>query len=130
MLNDDIYKLIFEAVKAKGKAYAPYSNFKVGAALLAEDDAVYAGCNVENASYGATCCAERVAIFTAVADGKRNFKAIAVVSDSSDFTFPCGICRQVMLEFNIPVVIVADNSGRWLEYKLQELLPNGFNKFR
>jgi cytidine deaminase len=129
MTDIDVRRLIEEALRAKEKAYAPYSNFRVGAALLAQDGSIYTGCNVENASYGATCCAERVAIFSAVADGKRSFKAIAVVSDSCGFTFPCGICRQVMLEFDIPVVIVADSGGTYREYTLEDLLPNGFKKF-
>lgn len=128
MTDSKVRHLVEEAFKAKERAYAPYSNFRVGAALLAEDGSVYTGCNVENASYGATCCAERVAIFSAVADGKRSFKAIAVVSDHEGFTFPCGICRQVMLEFDIPTVIVADSSGAYREYALKDLIPNGFKK--
>ncbi|SFQ36628.1 cytidine deaminase [Caldicoprobacter faecalis] len=129
MIDADVRRLIDEALKVKERAYVPYSNFRVGAALLAEDGSVYTGCNVENASYGATCCAERVAIFSAVADGKRSFKAVAVVSDYKGFTFPCGICRQVMLEFDIPTVIVADSNGTYREYTLKDLLPNGFKKF-
>ena len=99
-------KLIEEALKAKNNAYAPYSHFRVGAALLDVDHNITRGCNIENISFGATCCAERVAIFKAVSQGQKDFKAIAVVSDSQDFTFPCGICRQVMVEFKIPIVIV------------------------
>ena len=116
--------------KAREKAYAPYSKFRVGAALMTEDGSVYTGCNVENASYGATCCAERVAIFKAVSDGKRDFTAIAVMSDSHKFTFPCGICLQVMVEFKIPTVIVADRSGGTAQYKLNDLLPYAFDKIK
>lgn len=129
MRDVDVQRLVEEALRARERAYAPYSKFRVGATLLAEDGSIYTGCNVENASYGATCCAERVAIFSAVADGKRSFKAIAVVSDHKGFTFPCGICRQVMLEFDIPTVIVADSNGAYREYSLEALLPNGFSKF-
>ncbi|MBM7581834.1 cytidine deaminase [Caldicoprobacter guelmensis] len=129
MANLDVLRLIEEAMKAKEKAYAPYSGFRVGAALLSEDGSIYTGCNVENVSFGATCCAERVAIFSAVADGKRRFKAIAIVSDYEGFTFPCGICLQVMLEFDIPTVIVADGRGTSSEYALEELLPKGFKRF-
>ncbi len=121
-------QLIQEAKKAREKAYAPYSKFRVGAALLARDGSVYTGCNVENASFGATCCAERVAIYKAVSDGRRDFAAIAVVSDSQGSTFPCGICRQVMTEFRIPVVIVVDEVGRIAEYRLNDLLPYAFDK--
>lgn len=130
MTDIDVQGLIKKALEAKENAYAPYSNFRVGAALLAQDGSIYTGCNVENVSFGATCCAERVAIFSAVADGKRSFKAIAVVSDYKGFTFPCGICRQVMLELRVPTVIVADSSGAYREYSVEALLPDSFKEFR
>ena len=125
-----MYKeLIKEAFKAKEKAYAPYSNFSVGAALLGKDNRIYTGCNIENVSFGATRCAEQVAIFKAISEGQREFKAIAIVSDEEGFTFPCGICRQVMVEFKIPRVILGDLQGRYKEYGLDELMPYGFDSF-
>jgi len=120
-------KLIEEALKAKKHAYAPYSNFRVGAALIDVDNKIYTGCNIENISFGATCCAERVAIFKAVSQGQKAFKAIVVVSDSKDFTFPCGICRQVMVEFKIPKIIVANFNGQFKEYNLEGLMPYAFD---
>ncbi|MGI6189038.1 MAG: cytidine deaminase [Clostridiales bacterium] len=125
---DKIERIIREAEKARERAYAPYSKFRVGAALLTQDGSIYTGCNVENASFGAACCAERVAVFKAISDGRRDFTAMAVVSDSQGFTFPCGICRQVMAEFKIPVIIVVDQNGRTAEYKLNDLLPHAFDK--
>jgi len=121
-------KLIDEAMEAKENAYAPYSKFRVGAALLDKNYKVYRGCNVENVSYGATCCAERVAIFKAISQGERDFLAIAVVSDSQEMTFPCGICRQVMLEFKIPKVIVGNGNGEYKEFTIEDLIPHGFDK--
>ncbi|CAI9730860.1 cytidine deaminase-like [Octopus vulgaris] len=87
------------AAEAKEKAYCPYSNFRVGAALLTEDDSIITGCNVENCTYGGTICAERTAMVKAVSEGKKSFKAIAVASDKKDKIAPCGICRQFMAEF-------------------------------
>lgn len=121
--------LVNKAIEARDNAYAPYSKFRVGAALLVSDGTVYTGCNVENVSFGATCCAERVAIFSAIAEGKRNFETIVVVSDSNEPVFPCGICRQVILEFDIPTVVAADNRGQWKQYKTSDLLPYAFDKF-
>ena len=88
--------LILQAKDAMKNAYAPYSEFRVGAALLAKDGAVFKGCNVENASYGATNCAERTAVFKAVSEGYREFEKIAIVASSGDYASPCGICRQVL----------------------------------
>jgi len=118
--------LIALALEARKKAYAPYSHFRVGAALLAESGQVYAGCNVENASYGLSICAERVALFKAVAAGERRFKAIAVVTET--MATPCGSCRQVLAEFGEGElqVIVADPEGQMEIYTLGELLPAGF----
>ena len=92
--------LVEAAKKARGKAYSPYSGVKIGAAVLTSDGRIYSGANIENASYGLACCAERIAIFKAVSEGKRKIVAIAVVGESEDFTKPCGACRQVMVEFN------------------------------
>ncbi|MDD7794523.1 cytidine deaminase [Clostridium sp. 'White wine YQ'] len=127
----DIEILIDEAIKAREKAYVPYSNFKVGAAALFEDGKIYSGCNIENASFGATNCAERTAIFNAVAKGNRVLKAIAVIGDTNNFTAPCGICRQVIAEFaenpEIKIIIVK-NHKEYIVKTLDEILPGSFTK--
>ena len=119
---------IKEAFEAKEKAYAPYSNFKVGAALLCEDGRIYRGCNIENASYPVTICAERVAMATAVADGNTKFKAI-VITGGDDYCSPCGLCRQALAEFADGdfKVVLAKNETESKVYKLSELLPESFN---
>ena len=119
--------LIDMALKAMENAYAPYSGFKVGAALLCSDKKVYTGCNIENSSYGASNCAERTAIFKAVSEGEREFEKIAIVSSSGDFTFPCGICRQVLSEFmyDKTVVLFSEKDGI-CEFKVKDLLPEAF----
>ncbi len=119
--------LIDMALKAMENAYAPYSGFKVGAALLCSDKKVYTGCNIENSSYGASNCAERTAIFKAVSEGEREFEKIAIVSSSGDFTFPCGICRQVLSEFmyDKTVVLFSEKDGI-KEFKVKDLLPEAF----
>jgi len=114
--------LVTAAWLTRERAYAPYSGFAVGAALLAGDGRVFAGCNVENLSYGLTQCAERVAIATAIAAGCRDFLALAVVADTMEPISPCGACRQVMAEFKVPRVILANRHQR-LEFSLEELLP-------
>ena len=120
-------RLIREARRAENNAYAPYSGFKAGAALLCGDNSIYRGCNVENASYGATVCAERNALFAAVADGKRDFKALAVVCSGEDFAYPCGICRQVISELAGAARIILENSRNEIkEYDIEELLPDSF----
>ena len=129
--KEELVKRAFEAQK---HAYAPYSGFQVGAALLAEDGSVYEGCNIENASYGACNCAERTAFFRALYDGERDFSAIAIVgkpktSDTFDYCAPCGICRQVMAEFCDPEkfeIILAKSEEEYRRYKLKELLPLSF----
>ena len=118
-------ELIDKAYIAMGQAYAPYSEFKVGAAVLA-DGIVFTGCNIENASYGATVCAERCAIFKAVSEGHREIEKIAIVSSSGDFTMPCGICRQVMLEFMAEGTVVVTDGNKIQEFWVKELLPKGF----
>ena len=118
----DLEKLLDAAWSARESAYAPYSNFAVGAALLAEDGLVFLGCNVENISYGLTNCAERVAIGAAVAAGARKFLAVVVVADTGVPISPCGACRQVLAEFGVPRVILA-NRREHLEFRLEELLP-------
>lgn len=126
----DYTKLLEMAEEAKEKAYVPYSNFKVGAALLTKSQKVYTGCNVEVASYGATNCAERTAIFKAVSEGEREFEAIAIASSNEDETFPCGICRQVIVEFGKDIKIVLGNSKKGVVkvYDINELLPHSFTK--
>lgn len=120
-------ELVELAVKAKENAYVPYSNFRVGAALLTKSGKVYTGCNVENASFGATNCAERTAIFKAVSEGEREFEAIAVNADMERLTFPCGICRQVILEFSRDIKLYISNKhGEYKEYTITDLLPGGF----
>ena len=125
MINyEELVKMAYEATK---NAYTPYSNFNVGAALLTKSGKIYTGCNVECASYGGTNCAERTALFKAVSEGEREFTAIAVVSSSMDYTYPCGICRQVLMEFGDIEVILAKD----LDYKvftLEEMLPYTFTK--
>ncbi|HHT88994.1 MAG TPA: cytidine deaminase [Clostridiales bacterium] len=128
-----IRNLIREAISAMEKAYAPYSGFKVGAALLTAKQKIYTGCNIENASYSPTNCAERTAFFKAVSEGEREFAAIAVVGGNDgvikDYCPPCGVCRQVIREFVNPrrfLVIVAKSEEDNLVYFLDELLPMGF----
>lgn len=127
-------KLIQAVLKARENAYAPYSHYQVGAALQTEDGEIVTGCNVENASYGATCCAERTAVFKAVSEGKRRFRAIAIAgglegTEPEDYAYPCGICRQVLSEFtgkNDLTVLVVKSADDYKEYLLSELLPRSF----
>lgn len=121
------HELLELSIKAQENSYSPYSKFRVGAALLCADGTVYAGCNIENATYGATNCAERTAVFKAVSEGKRDFTAIAITSSGEDLTFPCGICRQVLAEFAPEIkVILTDKDGCIKIFKLDELLPHTF----
>lgn len=129
----DREKLIRMALEARNRAYAPYSGFRVGAVLLTKDGQTYQGCNIENAAYTPTNCAERTAFFKAVSEGKREFEAICIVGGKegapTDFTAPCGVCRQVMMEFCDPEtfrVILAVDEEHYKEFKLNELLPMGF----
>ncbi|MBQ2824184.1 MAG: cytidine deaminase [Oscillospiraceae bacterium] len=120
-------ELLELSIKAQENSYSPYSQFRVGAALLCADGTVYTGCNIENATYGATNCAERTAVFKAVSEGKRDFTAIAITSSGGDLTFPCGICRQVLAEFAPEIkVILTDKDGCIKIFKLDELLPHTF----
>ena len=123
----DTKELLDIAIKAKENAYVPYSNFRVGAALLGKSGKIYTGCTVECASYGATNCAERTAVFKAVSEGEREFEAIAITSDSNDYTFPCGICRQVIAEFGLDIEVIASNSsGEYTVCSIKDLIPNVF----
>ena len=124
-LEYNLAELLKVAAQAQKTAYAPYSHFPVGAALLASDGTIYAGCNVENASYGLTICAERNAIAHALLCGAKQFTAVAVVTENG--VTPCGACRQVLAEFGPQMtVIVADTSGHRRIYSLAELLPDAF----
>lgn len=125
----DIKKLIEYALKAQSNSYSPYSKFKVGACLLAKSGKIYLGCNIENASYGATNCAERTAIFNAISNGDRDFETIVIIgSNDKEYAFPCGICRQVLCEFKVPQIIVAKNVNDYKIFAIEELLPYQFNK--
>lgn len=134
MMNPDkIINLIDEALRARERAYSPYSGYAVGAALLCGNGRIYKGANIENASYGATNCAERSAFFQAVGEGERDFLAIAIAGGASgldpvDYAYPCGICRQVMKEFcgDDFLIIVAKSREEYRCYTLAELLPCGF----
>jgi len=125
--------LILAAIEARKNAYTPYSHFQVGAALLAEDGTVYRGCNVENAAYTPTNCAERTAFFKAVSEGRRSFRAIAIVAAPQGKplqpTAPCGVCRQVMMEFCDPDsfrILMASSPEDYKIYTLRQLMPEGF----
>lgn len=126
--------LLAKAIDARRRSYSPYSGFSVGAALLCADGSVYLGCNVENASFGLTCCAERNALFSAIADGKRDFVSIAIAGGRGEGTqggcTPCGACRQVLSEFCSDgfEIITEDSEGRAVSHTLGALLPERFGK--
>ncbi|MCI9136790.1 MAG: cytidine deaminase [Lachnospiraceae bacterium] len=124
-------KLIAEAVAAKESAYVPYSHFRVGAAILTRSGEIYSGCNIENASFSATNCAERTAVFKAVSEGRREFEALAVNGDNGDYLPPCGVCRQVLAEFcdlDTFLVILANSEEDYRVMTLGELLPGAFSR--
>jgi len=122
-----IEKLIGAAVASREKAYAPYSNFRVGAAILTKEGRYYTGCNIENASYGLTCCAERVALFKAVSNSERSFEAIAVTAGTDEYCSPCGACRQALAEFGTDIkVYMVNGSGNYQVRTVAELLPESF----
>lgn len=126
--NSEIEKMIDMAKEARERAYARYSHFRVGACLKAASGKYYLGCNIENASYTPTVCAERTAVFKAVFEGEREFSAIAIISDSTNYTSPCGVCRQVLAEFcnkNMPVIL-ANKTGEYKCYTLGDLIPLAF----
>ena len=129
----DIKKLAQESIAAKEFAYTPYSHFRVGAALLTKDGGIYRGCNIENAAYTPTNCAERTAFFKAVSEGVKEFDAICIVGGKdgvlTEYAPPCGVCRQVMMEFCDPEtfqIILAVDKERYEIYTLEELMPLGF----
>ena len=120
-------QLMKYAEEAKEKSYSPYSRFRVGAALLCKNGKVFTGCNIENASYGLTNCAERTAIYKAISEGITEFEAIAVSGDGEDLLSPCGACRQVLCEFGREIVVImSDGSKNLLIKKAEELLPYSF----
>ena len=128
-----VEKLIDTAIEQLKFSYTPYSNFKVGAALLAKNGEIYTGCNIENASYTPTNCAERTAFFKAVSEGVHDFQAICIVGGKegklTEYTAPCGVCRQVMMEFCDPKtfqIILAVDKEQYIIYTLEELMPLGF----
>ena len=133
MKREEIQRLIRIAEEQMSHAYAPYSHFQVGAALLTAGGKVYAGCNIENAAYTPSNCAERTAFFKAVSEGERKFSAICIVGGMNgiavEYTAPCGVCRQVMMEFCNPEsfeIILAVNENNYKIFKLKEILPLGF----
>ena len=128
MTELETQKLMDCAIKARENAYSPYSHFAVGAALLCEDGTLFEGCNIENASYGLTNCAERTAIFKAVSEGHTKFKALAVVANTEGPCAPCGACRQVMAEFKIPLIIMGNLMGNIKIVTIEELLPFSFSE--
>lgn len=125
-MTDDL--LVAAAVAAKGSAYAPYSNFRVGCAIETEDGRMFIGCNVENASYGLTMCAERVAVGAAVAAGAKKFVRIVVATDVDPPSPPCGACRQVLIEFGAEAAVESVGPNWNRQWRLSELLPAAFDK--
>ena len=123
-------ELVKKAKEAMNKSYSPYSSFRVGAALITGSGNVYTGANIENISFGATNCAERTAVFKAVSEGERKIKLIAIASDSDDYIYPCGICRQVLAEFSEKSlrILCSNKKGDFREHTLEELLPNAFKE--
>ncbi len=131
MINEDIIDTMVRMAKeSMNKSHAPYSKRQIGACVLTSDGTLYSGCSIENASYSLSCCAERVAIFKAIADSKREFDAIAVVSDTDEPCMPCGACCQVMAEFKIRDVIMANTKGDIEVADLMDLAPCATGKAR
>ena len=125
--NLEMDNLFAKALDMRNYAYAPYSKLTVGAALLTENGRIFSGCNVENASYGLTMCAERIAVFDAISHARKDFKAIAIASPNDKFFYPCGACLQVMAEFSPDLdIYLINNSGAFVKRKLKEFLPYTF----
>jgi cytidine deaminase len=126
--NEQELRLIEAAKEVRERAYAPFSNFKVGASVSTDDGKIYTGCNVESASFGLTVCAERVAIWKAVSEGQMKFKQVAVVVDTEELTPPCGVCRQIIWEFcgDVPVTL-ANLHGQSETVQMRDLLPRAFD---
>jgi cytidine deaminase len=128
MTNEERVILISAASRARENAHAPYSQFRVGAALRANSGRIFTGCNIENSSFGLTVCAERVAVFKALSEGERRFDAIAVVADTERLTPPCGACRQILWEFcRDAEVVLANLSGQITMRRVPDLLPDAFD---
>jgi cytidine deaminase len=127
-MMDTIEKLLAAAQEAKERAYAPYSHFHVGSALMTDTGKIYSGCNVENTSYGLTICAERNAVFRMINDGERRIAEILVIGDTEKFLPPCGACRQVIAEFagNDTIVYLCNKHGQWKKNTIAELIPYTF----
>lgn len=123
-----VKELVDMSLKVRENAYAPFSKFRVGAVLVTENGKLFTGVNVENSSFGATCCAERTAIFKAVSEGERKFSMLIISSDSDTFTLPCGICRQVIAEFvnDDFNLICSDKNGNYKEFTFGQILPEAF----
>ena len=127
-MNEDLQKLVEAALEVREKAYAPFSNFKVGAAVLTKSGKIYTGCNVESASYGLTVCAERIAIWKAVSEGEREFVRVSVVADTEELTPPCGVCRQIIWEFCRDATVTLANLRGLVETdEVRDLLPRAFD---
>jgi len=120
-------KLINAAKKVSENAYAPYSGFQVGAALLTKSGKIFTGCNVENASYGLSNCAERTAVFKAVSEGEKEFAAIAIYTNTEQMFTPCGACRQVLAEFDNEMMVIVSNGEKTVEFTISKLLPHHFS---
>ncbi|MCG8514653.1 MAG: cytidine deaminase [Halanaerobiales bacterium] len=128
-MENTMERLVRAALEAREKAYVPYSNFPIGAALLTKDGQIFSGCNIENASYGLTNCAERTAIFKAISAGHHELKMMVVVADTARPIPPCGACRQVIFEFGEDITVVMRNlQGDSVQYQSRELLPAAFNR--
>jgi cytidine deaminase len=128
LTEQDRERLLKAAEQVRNRAHAPYSKFRVGAAILTGDGTVFTGCNIENSSYGLTVCAERVALFKAVSEGLKNPVAVALITDSEEPVMPCGACRQVLAEFNPDMTVVSGTiKGKSVSRKLSELLPEPFS---
>jgi len=127
-MDKNVERLIKAAKKARKNAFAPFSNFSVGAAVETKGGKIFTGCNVENASYGLTMCAERVAIFKAISEGEREFVKLALVADTENLTPPCGACRQIIWEFcGDAEIILASLTGESETFQIRELLPRAFD---
>jgi len=126
MTNKD---LILKAMQARENSYSPYSNFKVGAALLTKNNKIYLGTNVENCAFGPTNCAERSALFSAISNGEKDFSKIAIIGSNNDFCYPCGVCRQVILELAPRIeIICAKNENEFEVLNINDLLPKSFSQ--
>lgn len=128
MTDDERSVLITAALKARDHAHAPFSRFRVGAALRAKSGRVFTGCNIENATFGLTLCAERLAVFKAISEGEREFDAVAVVADTDRLTPPCGACRQILWEFCPGAEVILSNLGGKIKvHRLADLFPEAFD---